>query len=337
VPRIPPDGFGIGFGLVGLAGMWLAAADAGLTPFWIGNALLALAALVWLAVIGGYSAYALSHRDTLRTDLTHPVLAPFVSLALITPMVLAARGVEPFAHTTGTVLVDVFIALTVLHGAWFTGQLIYAEYSVDQLHPGYFLPTVAGGLVAATSAAEMGQHQLGVVLFGYGVICWAILGSMILGRLIFRPALPPPLQPTLAIEIAPAAVASLGWFALGDGRIDGVAQFLAGYGVLMVLAQIRLLPAFLGLRFALGFWSFTFAWAAVGTSALHGIVEARPAGWISLAWVVLAAISALIGGIAVRTVIALRKGHLFPRAPDVSGPATEPTSTPAPTSQTRTA
>ena len=45
-------------------------------------------------------------------------------------------------------------------------------------------------------------------MFGYGMICWLILGSLIMGRLLFRPMLPAALVPTLAIEVAPAAVAS---------------------------------------------------------------------------------------------------------------------------------
>jgi tellurite resistance protein len=310
---IPPNSFGIAFGTVGLAGTWLAAADVGLAPRAVGETLLALAAVLWAVVLAAYAVHVGAHRGTLRSDLTHPVLAPFVSLAVITPMLLAARGVAPWAPTLGTVLVDVFLAATVLHGAWFTGQLMAGEYAIDQLHPGYFLPTVAGGLVASACAAEVGQHGLGTVMFGYGMICWAILGSMILARLFFRPALPAPLRPTLAIEVAPAAVASLAWTAVHGPAIDTLAAVLAGYGALMVLAQLRLLPIYLRLRFGVGFWAFTFAWAAVATSVLHWIDETRPPGGAVWAWLVLAAVSLLVAGIAARSVLGLVRGTLFAR------------------------
>ncbi|TWF82287.1 voltage-gated anion channel [Pseudonocardia hierapolitana] len=217
--RIPPNTFGAAFGLCGLAGTWSVAAEAGLAPAWIGQALLAVAAVTWLAVLAGYLGWALGPAGSLRADLTHPVLSPFLSLALITPMILASAGLAPLAPTAGAVLTDLFIVLTVLHGAWFTGQMIYGEYALDQVHPGYFLPTVAGGLVAATSAAEVGQPALGRVMLGYGTVCWLVLGSIILARLFFRPALPAALAPTLAIEVAPAAVASLAWFALHGGAV----------------------------------------------------------------------------------------------------------------------
>lgn len=322
--RIPPNTFGAAFGLCGLAGTWSAAAGAGLAPQWIAEALLAVAAVAWLAVLVGYLVGALGRGGSLRGDLTHPVLSPFLSLALITPMILASAGIAPHAPVLGTVLTDLFIVLTVLHGAWFTGQLIYGDFALDQLHPGYFLPTVAGGLVAATSAAGVGQPGVGQVMFGYGTVCWFVLGSIILARLFFRPALPAALTPTLAIEVAPAAVASLAWFALHGGAIDEVAQFLAGYGVLMVLAQLRLLPLFVKLRFSIGFWSFTFAWAAVASVVLHWLVETEPPGHVAWAWAVLAAITVLIGAIAVRSVAALVAGTLFPPSPAAAPAPGEP-------------
>jgi tellurite resistance protein len=312
--RIPPNTFGTAFGLCGLAGTWSAAAGAGLAPGWVAPAVLAVAALTGLVVLVAYLAVAARPGGPLRADLVHPVLSPFLSLAPITPMVLAATGLAPLAPTAGAVLTDVFIALTVLHGAWFTGQLIYGDYALDQLHPGYFLPTVAGGLVAATSAAQVGQPGLGHIMFGYGTVCWFLLGSIILARLFFRPALPAALTPSLAIEVAPSAVASLAWFALQGGAIDVVAQFLAGYGALMVLTQLRLLPLYLRLRFSIGFWAFTFAWAAVATVAVHWLVETRPPGYAIWAWVVLVAITVLVGAIAVRSVVALAAGTLFPAA-----------------------
>jgi len=323
MPRVPPNAFGAAFGLSGLAGTWSAMAGAGLAPQWIAQALLAVAAVTWLAVLIGYLASALG-RGVLRGDLTHPVLAPFLSLALLTPMVLASAGIAPLAPAVGTVLTDLFIVLTVIHGSWFTGQLIYGDYALDQLHPGYFLPTVAGGLVAAMSAAAVGQSVLGHVMFGYGVVCWFVLGSILLARLFFRPALPAALTPTLAIEVAPAAVASLAWFGLNGGGIDGIAQFLAGYGMLIVLSQIRLLPMFLRLRFSISFWAFTFSWAAVASVVLHWLVVTRPFGYLAWAWIVVAAITALIGAIAVRSIAALVSGTLFTSNSAAAPPAAAP-------------
>ena len=76
------------------------------------------------------------------------------------------------------------LIVTVALGGWLSGQWIISDLSLPQWHPGYFLPTVAGGFLAAGSSAELGYGQLARVLFGYGAICWFVLGSILLQRLL---------------------------------------------------------------------------------------------------------------------------------------------------------
>ncbi|RLP91274.1 TDT family transporter [Micromonospora sp. CV4] len=319
--RVPPTVFGIPFGLAGLAGSWGVAAGKGNAPTWVGDALLALAAVVWLAATAGYVAYTLSVRRALVADLLDPALAPFASLAVITPMPLAAQGLAPHHLGAARIVVDVFLVLTVLFGAWITGQWIYGPLDLDRVHPGYFLPTVAGGLVASASAAAVGQRLLSLLMLGLGLVCWLVIGSLTLHRLFFRPPLPPALIPTLAIEVAPPALAAVALFALNGARTDLVVSLVTGYGLLMVLTQVRLLPAYLSLSFVPTFWAFTFPFAAVATTTLHWIADTRPSGHRVYAYLVLAAITVLIGGIAVRTVVAAARGQLLPPAPAPTRPA----------------
>lgn len=326
--RVPLNFFGMPFGLAGLAGAWLAAAHQGHAPVAVGNTLCGLAGLVWVIVVVLYGRYAVSVKGAFGRDLLDAVAAPFASLAVVTPMLLAAQGVAPYAETTGKVLVDVFLVLTVVLGGWFTGQWIYGSLELDKLHPGYFLPTVAGGLVASASAGDVGQSRLSEIMLGLGLICWLILGSMIMFRLFFRPLLPGPLLPTLAIEVAPAAVASLAYFSLTGGRIDAFSAALGGYGLLMVLAQIRLLPLYLRLPFTPSFWAFTFSWAAVVSTALRWNEYGRPPGHLVYTYLLLAAATVLIGGIAVRTLLAAKRGQLFPATASPAAPADQPDTAP---------
>ncbi len=312
--RISFNLFGVGFGIAGLAGAWLAAARDGPAPVAVGDTLMAVAAAVWVLTVAAYVRYAVATPGSLAADMVDPVGAPFASLAVITPMLLAVGGLAPHARTAGRVVFDVFLVLTVLLGGWFTGQWMHGRLVIDRLHPGYFLPTVAGGLVASEGAADVGQQRLAEVMLGLGLVCWLILGSMILARLLFRPALPAPLTPTLAIEVAPPAVASLAWLAIDGGRIDAVAAGLAGYGVLMVLAQLPFLPQFVRVPFGPSTWAFSFGWAAVATVALDWIEGDRVPGRTAYAWLVLAAITVLIGGIAGRTAVAVARGQFPPRA-----------------------
>jgi tellurite resistance protein len=330
-PKVPVNFFGMPFGIAGLGEVWTTLADYHHAPALVGELLLLLSAAVWLTLMIAYLAHVLPRRSEVAAALLDPVAAPFASLAFITPMLLAGQGLYPHASAAGRVVTDVFLVLTVLLGGWLTGQWIYGSVDLDRFHPGYFLPTVAGGLIASAAAAQVGQRLLSEVMLGLGVLCWIMLGSVILGRLLLRPMLPPPLQPTLAIEVAPAAVGSLAWFALNGGRIDVVTAFLAGYGLLMVLAQLRLLPVYLRLPFMPSTWSFTFSWAAVATVGLTWLQATHVTGYRAWQDVLTAAITLLIGGIAVRTLVALRRRQLLPPPPrPAAAPATaQPAAPPA--------
>jgi len=333
-PKIPMNLFAIPFGLAGLGEAWSVLSGEQHAPALVGNVILLISAACWLVLVAAHLRHLLTVSPSavgeISADLLDPVLAPFTSLVFITPILLASDGLFPQAAMPGRVVTDVFIALTVALGGWFVGQWFVEPLDLDRYHPGYFLPTVAGGLVASQAAALVGQQRLAEVLLGSGVISWIVVGSLIMGRLFFRPLLAPALRPTMAIEVAPAAVASLAWFAIHGPRIDMVIAFLGGYGALMVIAQLRLLPVYLRLTFMPSMWSFTFSWAAVAAAAIVWLQSAAPVGYRIWQYVIIAAVTALVGGIAIRTVIAISRHQLLPRPPATPAtPATAPQSVPA--------
>jgi tellurite resistance protein len=309
--RVPPSFFGISLGLVGLAEAWHAAEAPLGTSSIIPDAINVLAAVVWVLLTVGYLAQG---PRRLLADLSDPVLAPFVSLSAITGMLLAG-ALSAFAFGAGRVLVGVFLVLTVLAGGWLTGQWILSDTAEAFFHPGYFLPTVAGGLVGAFCAAQVHLHAVGYASFGIGIICWFLVGSVLLNRLFFRPGLPAPLVPTLAIELAPPAVAGIALFALNGPVASPLACALGGYTVLMALVQLRFVPVYVRLPFSPGFWAFTFSYAAAATDALLWISVKEPGGSPIYAACIVAAITILILVISARTVHLLLRGRLFPAQP----------------------
>jgi tellurite resistance protein len=308
---IPLNLFGIPFGLLGLADCWLVAASFHLASVTIGRVLVGVAVVAWVVVGLSYVRAIRAHRVPLGDELANPTAGPFASLAIITPM-LAAADLYPLSHTAGSVIVDVLIVATVVLAGWFTGQWIYRPLDFTKVHPGYFLPSVAGGFVASASAGLIGQRGLAEMLFGMGLVSWIVLGSIVLGRLVLGSALPAALTPTIAIEVAPAAVATFAAFVINGHRVDTTVRLLAGYGLLMVIAQVRLLPAYLRLSFMPSFWAFTFSWAAVTFAGLTWLGITRPTAWRAESYVALALISAFIGAIAARTALALQRGNLLP-------------------------
>jgi tellurite resistance protein len=306
--RFPPNLFAIPFGLAGLVEAWDAAGQTLHTTTAVPDAISAVAALAWVTLLVCYCAQGARSGFA---DFRNKTFSPFIALAPTTGMLLAAKLSE-HALAAGQTLVVVFLIATLILGGLLTGEWIVASLDHDSAHPGYFLPTVAGGLVGSSCAAQVHLHSLAAASFGIGMLSWLLIGSTILNRLFFHSALPTALVPTLAIEVAPPAVAGISYFALTGGRIDLLAQALAGYLVLMILVQIRLLPRFLALRFAPGFWAFTFSWAAAAADALEWIALRKPAGAAAYAAVTLAMITAFVGYIAVRTVLLIARGQLLP-------------------------
>jgi tellurite resistance protein len=312
-PRVPPNLFAIALGIAGLAQAWDAAVPLLGTPQAIPDGLSILAAALWLVLVGAYLAQG---PRIIRADLRDPVLSPFVSVSALTAMLLsAALAKEAFA--AGRVLVIVSLAVTVGLGGWLTGQWMTGGIEPDSVHPGYFLPTAAGGLIGASAAAQVHLHALAEASFGIGVICWVLLGSTILSRLFSRPALPSALVPTMAIELGIAGVAGSAYFAVAGRTVSFMACVLGGYAVLMAVAQVRLIPVYRRLSFTPGAWSFAFSYAAAAAYALAWLVIKKPPAATGYAIAVIALLTAFVSWIAFRTAVLAVRGQLFPAWPPI--------------------
>jgi tellurite resistance protein len=309
---ITPTMFGMSYGLAGLAVCWGYAAVLGLVPASVADALFAVAAAVWLALVVGYLSQVPHRPGGWRRELTDPVLAPFVSLVPIVGMLLGI-GLMPHAPAAGRWLFGVFAVVTVVLAGWMTGQWIAGGLDLDRLHSGYVLPAVAGGLIASIGAALAGWTGIAHAFMGLGVLSWLLIGSVIMARLLFRPRLPAPLTPTLAIEVAPPALAGLAYLAITRGRVDAVALALGGFTVLAIVVQLRLIPVYRRLSFGPAFWSFAFPYAAVATFALHWINYGKPVGYTVWALAVLSAITLFIAALAAETLVALARHRLLPQ------------------------
>ena len=312
-PRVPPNLFAIALGIAGLAQAWDAAVPVLGTPQAVPDALDVLDAAVWLALVVAYLAQG---PRVILADLRDPVLSPFISAAALTAMILsAALAREAFA--AGRVLVIVSLAVTVGLGGWLTGQWMTGGAEPDSVHPGYFLPTAAGGLIGASAAAQVHLHALAEASFGIGVICWILFASTILSRVFARPALPGALVPTMAIELGIPAVAGSAYFAVAGRTVSFMACAIGGYAVLMALVQVRLIPVYRRLSFTPGFWSFAFAYAAAASYALAWLAISKPPAATGYAIAVIALITAFTSWLALRTVVLAGRGQLFPARPPV--------------------
>ena len=299
IARIPLTTFAISFGLAGLADVWTFGATALSLPPVIGIGLWVVAAVAWLWLIVAHILRGAHSNGSLRQQLRHPVQAPVAALAPIVGMLLAAT-VHPYLPVLSTALVAGFIAITALFAGWLISTWTTGTLAVESIHGGYFLPTVAGGLIAATAAAEVGLRSVAIGAFAAGLFFWAIMATVILARLMLRPPLPDALTPTLAIFVAPPAVAGTAWFLI-DPAVGPIEYGLSALTVLMVLMQLALLPRYVRLGFSLGFWSFTFPFAAVATYGIQWLTRLEPFGWQAIVGGIIAGITVLIGAIGYKS------------------------------------
>ena len=83
--RVPPNFFGISFGLTGPSAAWNTARATLGVPAAVPAAIAIIAAAVWLVLVSSYLAQG---RARIAADLTDPVPAPFLAGAVIAPMIL---------------------------------------------------------------------------------------------------------------------------------------------------------------------------------------------------------------------------------------------------------
>jgi tellurite resistance protein len=168
--------------------------------------------------------------------------------------------------------------------------------------PAWFIPVV--GMVAVPLAGvEHASAEISWFFFSAGVVFWLALLPMVLTRLfVHDQPVPPRLVPTLAVLIAPPAVAMLAYLRLVPdgftGSVPRVLYYVALFFGLLFVAQadrLRRLPFFLS------WWAYSFPLAALSaaTTVMAGAVGGT--FFTAAAWVLLVAVSALVLLLAART------------------------------------
>jgi tellurite resistance protein len=307
--RIPPGFFGMPLGLAGLAALWTYVETSIGAPAAVGEALGVVAALLWLGLM---LAYLRQGPRQILADARDATVGPFLAAPVMAAYVLAAGVLAPHAPGPARPIVIVFLVVGLLVGGLITGQWLTGGYDEQTFGPAFFLPGIGIGFVGADAAATVGMHSIAQLFFGLGVASWVLISSVALNRMFFRPRLPPNLFPTMAIELAPAAVAGNAYFLIHPGAPDLLLLSLSGYAALMTVAQIRLLPLYRKLSFSPTFWAFTFPPANMALFGLRWLNLKHPAGAGAYAWALVAAITVLVGSIAARTLLAAARGELLP-------------------------
>lgn len=302
--RVPLNTLAIPLGLAGLAQVWTVGTSALGLPSGLGQAFWLTAAISWVWTLAVHVHRGTRTDHSLSHQLMHFAQGPLAALLPIAAMLIGA-GLHRTVPLAGTVLTLISMAAAAAFAAWILSFWMRGEMPLESVHGGYFLPISAAGLVGALTAAETGLDWLAVGSFAIGIFFWLVISVFFFLRLALRPAMPAPLIPTLAIMIAPPAVASAAWFRISGGQPNHLFEGLSAMTAFMVLIQIMLLPRYRALPFSLGFWSFTFPVASVAALGITWLHQLQPFAWQAITVAVLAAVTALVLAIATKSILLL--------------------------------
>lgn len=309
LPRVPAGLFAIPVGLFGLAGAWQRLTAYGWpSAAVIGSTLLTLTLILWIILLMLYAAKCVAHPQAVRKEFLHPVQGSLMALAPLSVMLAAINFGRADSQWW---LIAVLLALAVqgVIAIRVVSILATGQMPSQTTTPALYLPFVGGGLVGGMTMASLHYPGWGALLFGMGLAGWGLLEVRILSRL-FEGPMPAALRPTIGVELAPPAVATLAasmiWPQLpGDVLIVGLG--IAAGPIVAVMARYRW---WRDVPFSAGFWSFSFPLAALASAVIE---VTRRGGWppfIGGAAVLLA--SVVVAWLAVRTIALLIAGRLLP-------------------------
>ena len=319
LPRVPAAFFGIVLGVVGLGNSWRVATQVWHLPAVIGEVVLALGALIWLALVILYALKWVLARDEALAEARNPIQCCFIGLAGVSTM-LVGIAFLPYSHPVAEVLYITGAAFTLAFAAWRTGLLWQGDRDHSATTPVLYLPTVAGGFVMAGGAAAFGYPDWGQLAFGVAFFSWLAVESVLVHRLYTLPAMPIALRPTLGIQLAPPAVGAIAYGAVSGGAPDIMSHVMIGYAILQALVLLRLLPWILQQPFAASYWAFTFGVTALATAPLRLIAHGDTGAIATIAPYLFVGANIVLGLIAIGTLRLIVQGRLLPKAPAAAPP-----------------
>lgn len=300
--RIPLNTLAIAFGLAGLAGVWTTAGRLLGVSDIVGQVLWGVVVVAWVWLIVAHLRRGARSPETLGAQLRHPAQGPIAALVPVVGMLIGA-DLYRFVPVAGTIVVIASLLVAAGFAAWILAFWHAGNLTPEAFHGGYLLPTVAAGLIAATTSSRIGLPGVAIGAFAVGIFFWIVISTVLLARLAFFPPLPAALTPTCAILLAPPGVAGTAWFTINGEHADLVSTALLGLLVLMALQQVALLPRYRVLPFSLGFWSFTFPLAAAGGYGIQWLSVAGFPGWQVVAWLLVVVVTVVIMAIALRSLV----------------------------------
>lgn len=310
---LPVALFGASMGLTGLSVAWRLAHVRFGVPEAISQCIAAVAGLAFAVLLAAYGVKAAFAPDAVRAEFKHPVAGHmfglFIANLLLLPIVLAPLSLA-FARAlwvVGAVLMLVF--MVPVAGRWATGL----RQARESATPAWIVPAV--GLLDVPLAAPAlhlpaSWHAALTLCWAVGLAMSVLLLAAVGARLLFGTPLPAPMQPTLLILVAPAAVGASSHAALSGGHSDLLALGLFGAALPLLVVLVAQLRRAWRAPFKTIWWATSFPLAACVIASLQIAAAFRSRVADGLAALLLAFASIVVAWLLFHTLRGVGQGRL---------------------------
>lgn len=251
-----------------------------------------------------YAAKLIKYPGACKAEFFHPVRVNFFAAFSIGTLLVASFW-RDFALVYDTLFCagTAFQTFITLHAMSFW---ISSDVEPQHASPAWFLPIVGNLFVplAAPATSEFAWYY-----FSVGIFFWPVILAILLYRLIFCALMPPKFIPTLFITVAPPAMAFLGYTKL-TGEFDAAAKIMLYVTLFFVLFIIYTSKSFLGIKFSLSWWAFTFPTAAASVAFLRAFEFNGIKFFLFAGAAGFAILCVFIGIVGFYTVKAMRRGEI---------------------------
>ncbi|KAA5603880.1 C4-dicarboxylate ABC transporter [Roseospira marina] len=307
--HVPIPLFALVMGTAGLGITWRKAHEVLGVPSVIGEAVLALAAACFVAIVLLYGLKAVLHPKEAMVEFNHPVRSSFFPAVSIS-LLLLALAAGPYSHHLTLGLWGVGAALHLTFTLRLIGRWIVHNQQINHSNPAWFIPVV-GNVLVPLAGVRLGFTEISWFFFAIGMVFWIVLFTIVFYRIVFHDQLPAKFMPTLFILIAPPAIGFLSYVALNGGVVDGFARVLIYVALFITMLNFTLVRQFLRVPFYVSWWAYTFPMAAVSVASMefHRLNGYDEMSFICMGLVTVTTL--VITTVFLRTLVALVQGKLF--------------------------
>ncbi len=232
----------------------------------LGDILTIVVTLTFILISSIYILKIFRYLPAVKKEINHPIRINFFPASAISLLLLSVvyqpinHDISYVSFILGAVMQTYFTFYTV---SFWINQNLELQHS----NPAWFIPIVGNMLVPVAGAEIMDVNFL-MYYFAIGMFFWIILTSILINRIIFHHQLAAKFMPTLFIFIAPPAIGFIAYVKMNGHDFDMFASLLYNLALFFTFLLIFMYKNFIGLKFFISWWAFTFPLTAVTIASM---------------------------------------------------------------------